>query len=165
MEKLYFGEIGENGGDKERVEKTVHQIRSLLKQIIESDECDFIFFQDLLNPMKKAWVPVSERFLELERKVSESSDSALQEHGLTGLELKYKLSVINYASNYFFDFLSKKNAPLAVIWLKKLLEALDKFLSSLLDAIGCSGAIGEYKSFMESSIDDTQWFLRYEYFT
>lgn len=48
--------------------------------------------------------------------------------------------------------------PLVGIWLKKLLEALDKFLTSLLDALGGSGAIGEYKSFMESSINDGPWF-------
>ena len=159
MEIIRFGDIREDGEDKERVEKTVHQLEYLLKQIIESDECDFIFFQDLLKPMKEAWGRVSQRFYDLKYKVSESHVSALEEHGLTGSELQYKLSVINHAGERFFYFLSQRVVPLVGIWLKKLLEALDKFLTSLLDAVGGSGAIGEYKSFMESSIKDEPWYL------
>lgn len=158
MEKIQFGLIRDGGDDKERVEKVVHQLEYLLQQIVDGDECDFVFFRELLNPMKEAWGSVSERFFELKENVSQSHLDTLEEHGLRGPELQYKLSVINYAGERFFYFLSQRVVPLVGIWLKKLLEVLDKFLASLLDAVGGSGAIGEYKSFMESSIDDGPWF-------
>lgn len=108
--------------------------------------------------MKEAWGSVSERFYELKENVSQAAMSSLDDHGLTGTELQYKLSVINHAGERFVYFLSRRVVPLVGVWLKKLLEALDKFLTSLLDAVGGSGAIGEYKSFMESSINDGPWF-------
>lgn len=158
MEEIRFGLAREEGDDKETVQKVVHQLEYLLQQIVEGEECDFVFFRELIAPMKEAWGPVSERFLELKENVSRAEPISLEDHGLTGTELQYKLSVINHAGERFFYFLSQRVVPLVGIWLKKLLEALDKFLTSLLDAVGGSGAIGEYKSFMESSINDGPWF-------
>ena len=46
MKEIHFGLIREGGDDKERVEKVVHQIEYLLKQIVDGEECDFVFFRD-----------------------------------------------------------------------------------------------------------------------
>ena len=45
--------------------------------------------------MKEAWGRASERFFELKENVSRSEVSSLENHGLMGPELQYKLSVIN----------------------------------------------------------------------
>ncbi len=154
MEQIIFGKVNEGSGDRNRLMKLVHNLEHLLKQITEGEECDHLFYNELLLPMKEAWPTVSNKFDELKNKLDKSPIEVLSYHGLTEKELQFKIAVINHAGGYFFHYLSAQVYPLANRWLIKLLEALDKFLTSLLDAVGGSGAIGEYKSFMESSIDD-----------
>ena len=157
MDEIVFGEVHHNGSDKNRVLALVDNLQNLLQQITQTQECDFMFYQDRISPMKEAWGVVSERFEEIKLNTKEASIDALQNHGLTGSELKYKISVINHAGKQFYFYLTRRVYPLVNRWFKKLLETLDKFLTSLLDAVGGSGAIGEYKSFIESSIDDGVW--------
>jgi len=157
MDEIIFGVVREVEDDKKRVLVLIDDIEKLLKQIISSDECDFIFYKELIDPMKDAWKKVSERFNDLKNNTINTNIEILSNHGLTGSEIHFKISVINHAGKQFYNYLSERAYPLANRWLKKLLEALDKFLISLFDAVGGSGAIGEYKSFMESSIDDGIW--------
>ena len=79
----------------------VENLQNLLQKVIQTQECDFMFYQDLISPMKKAWGVLSERFEEIKLNTKEASIVALQNHGLTGSELKFKISVINHTGNNF----------------------------------------------------------------
>ena len=98
--------------------------------------------------MREAWPEISERCDWYSQRVSEASEESvpLRRHGLVGFQLEFKFAAIHFIANRFFE--SEEPS-----WLKRLLEAIDKLLKSLLQAIPGGEAIAEFKDIVESLID------------
>ncbi len=70
----------------------------------------------------------------------------IQEHGLSGRHLRFKLEVIRY--------LNGRYAATGKGILKKLLDAIDTLLKSIIKAAGLGDAAEKLKDFIKDSIDD-----------
>lgn len=153
MKKIKFGRGSNTLSDEKRIMEFIGDVKEFLNEIVNTDDnAQRMFYPILVRPMRDAWPNVSPRFDILKNSLKLTSNNKLRDHGLTGNELEFKFSVIRYLSKKFFDNFPN-SFSIAKIWLKKLLEALDKLLKSIFDAVGGGGAIGEYKDFIESCID------------
>ena len=175
MVEARFG-IGDS--DRDRILNFVSETRNFIAEIIDEDGGQGLYFVSSLHPpMRAAWESVDERFEELSLDTQNADKTALSSHGLIGDELAFKLAVVNYRwsnfqsfrnlpqgeksraieNSYAFPLWISERIELSWIYLrwllKMLLEAVDKLLSSILDAVGATGAIGEFKDFVESAID------------
>ena len=183
MTELRFG-IGDN--DKDRLVNFVKEIESFINEIIEEDRGKNLYFiTELVEPMKAAWDMRERHFKEIYSCIENVNNNELTKHGLQGSELEFKLSVINHLWSKFITLKAlpegktkKRYAPIKPLYfkkyigfipyilylrwlLKRLLESIDKLLTSLLDAIGASGAVSEFKDFLESSIDIDNFYEDY----
>ncbi len=172
MAESRFG-VGEN--DKDRILNFVNELEKFLEEIIRTDGGNNSYFiSDLYPSMLSAWEMQRNHFRKIKAKIGAVSIENLERHGLLGSELEFKFSGINYLWSDFSSFTTLSDEEverklLPLFWppmlirhprklylrwlLKTLLEAIDKVLPSILDAIGASGAVAEFKGFMESSID------------
>lgn len=106
-----------------------------------------VFIAEMREPLRLAWNDFEETF-DIEfafGRIDAISNADLESHGLYGNQLAFKLSTIDF-------WLAKFNLNKG--WLKKLLEAIDNLLESLLEAAGLKGAIKEIKKGMELIIND-----------
>jgi len=173
MAEARFG-IGE--GDRGRILHFASELQSFISELIDEDRGENIYFvAELYRPMAAAWKLSGQHFQDLYLRIENVGDDELFKHGLRGRELEFKLAVINYLWSKFADLkeLPPEEGIKRIPWLfwypsvaikasfsnylrwllKRLLEAIDKLLTSVLDAVGASGAVAEFKDFMESSID------------
>jgi hypothetical protein len=118
--------------------------------VVTEDRYNF-FYQEVLGEMRRAWISVSERVDPYSRRVANAQLHSLQEHGLTGAELDFKFSAINFIARRFYASL---NAPTLVAryWFTRLLDVIDKLFRSLLAAVPGGGAIEEFKDICESLV-------------
>lgn len=111
-----------------------------------------LFYEALLPSMRPAWeeaLPLFEEVLAAIGPTDRStrlSNEAIISHGLWGAQLRFKLSVIRYLHGRYLG-LGKRA-------LRRLLEAIDTLLSSILSAIPAGEGIKEIKEYIEHSLDD-----------
>ena len=75
------------------------------------------------------------------------NDRAIYEHGLHGAQLRLKFSVIRFLHARYL------NIP-GVGQLRRLIEAIDTLLKSILGAAGVGEGIKEIKEYIEHSLTD-----------
>ena len=96
----------------------------------------------------EAWSVFSQRvpLSALTTAIDKASAAGLEDHGLFGPELGYKLKTIDHAKT--------KATGLFTGWKKKLLELIDNLLDSIIEVLGAGGAMKELKDALVGSIDD-----------
>jgi len=79
--------------------------------------------------------------------VESASDDDLELHGLTGAQLQFKLTAVQIRERRFLRF------PVFGT-LRRLIQAMDHVLDSVLDAVGASGALKELKDIVFDVTED-----------
>jgi hypothetical protein len=152
-----------SGEDVQRLTEIVDWIEEILKMVVNDRDARFLRSSRYQPPgfsrqMDLAWNRNQERLSEIRhilvRASEEATDSAtlgpgtelviqqLQQHGLTGDDLKPKHSMIGWLFQRF-------QQSRTLLWLKRLLAAANSVLDSLGVAIPQAAAVGEFKDFLE----------------
>lgn len=135
--------------DQDRLEDFVTFVRNLLQGLILRDigpDHEVRFDEDLHPVMMDAWDEVQPHFDRLIEATREADYETLNEHGLTGSQLNLKLAVFSRWWNRFREVGGLAN-------LRWLFEAIDNLLESLIEALGVSGAVAEFKDALMGSVD------------
>ncbi|WP_116131221.1 hypothetical protein [Tropicimonas sp. IMCC34043] len=103
------------------------------------------FSEALLDPMRAALERLPVHASEVETKILELTDDQIQRHGLAGPELTFKFAVIDEA------YLAGRGGWSFFGW-RRLIDALDVLLNSILSATGAGTAISEIKDYIGLSI-------------
>ena len=110
-----------------------------------------LFHEALVPSMRIAWEEALPLFPDLMDAIrstdrpSRLSNEAIVSHGLWGAQLRFKLSVIRYLHDRYLA--SGKRT------LRRLLEAIDTLLGSILAALPYGEGIKEIKEYLEHSLD------------
>jgi hypothetical protein len=133
--------------DREEIERFVSSTVDLLRSV--STEHLHLFPEELRQNISAAWGEFERDFnrtraLETARKIRR--DRAIWA-GLYGAQLGLKLSVVSY-------WRRKWNLKVTGKFLKKLLDAIDTVLDSLIAATGLDEALKELKDILSNSVDE-----------
>jgi hypothetical protein len=106
---------------------------------------EFLFEQNLLQPMSLAYNETMPAFGTLQGAVAVLSDDRINDHALSGDSLRFKLAVVNEWVDRFIN-------QGGVGFLRRALDAIEGLLDSIIDAAGTGGAIKELKEAIRNSI-------------
>ena len=129
----------------------LYAVHDFLDELVQSNR-DLhgrpLFLEQLLDAMRQAWQEVNqqEHFPRVANGIGNLSDEQLHNHGLSGRQLTFKLSVIRF---FHGRYLSAGKGIL-----RKFLNIIDDLLKSVLEAVGAGGAISEIKDFIKDSVDE-----------
>jgi hypothetical protein len=146
---MWFDEIAivENPG-KVQLVQFVGNLRSFLRDVLE-DRQTFNFLWERSPELRELALETYQldiaegAGLELDRAIPDISVERLRAHGLIGRPLKFKLRVLRSISNQWERVRGQLSAR---EWFKKIVEAIDAILDSLIHAAGgVGGLIKEFK--------------------
>ena len=108
-----------------------------------------LFFPELSQSIRDAWSEFEDDFDRHREfdKVDGVSDLDLRLCGLTGKQLDAKLAVIAHHRRHYLRLGGPK-------WLKRLIDAFDTLLESILKATGIAESIKELKDMLSDAADD-----------
>ena len=122
------------------------------------------FHEELVGPLRNGWAAFRtdwplQRWQGL---VANMTEGALEDHGLYGMQLQSKRAMVDYRMAVFSAAAAGTAPSIAPAiprgfvarQLVKLLEALDRLLRSVLEAIGVGKALEEIKDTFLSAVDD-----------
>lgn len=144
---MWFSQIAqvENPG-KPELQSFVQSTGQFLGMVIESEEFSFLWeydFQLRQLAMDTFFRDIVDHVGELQSAVPEIPERSLYLHGLLGRPLHFKLRVLDSIGRRWEsvrDSLSIRE------WLKKIIDAIDAILDSLIDAAaGIGAAVKEFK--------------------
>lgn len=127
----------------------VKAVDEFLDELVKGNrdgEGEPLFIESLWRIMGPAWEEGRHEFQRIAIGLAVTSDGRLIEHGLGGMQLRYKLGVVRYF-NEQYQKLGKR-------MLKRLLESIDTLLKSIIKAVGLGDAAEELKDYIEQCIDD-----------
>jgi hypothetical protein len=151
---MWFDDIAEvDNPGREELRLFVRDVRHFLFYVLV-DKRNFGFLWEQ-NPILFDLAMETMRFdiaegagLELDRAIDEISNYQIRSHGLEGRPLRFKFQVLNTIANQWDsigDALSVRE------WFKKIIDAIDAILDSLIDAAdGAGGIIKEFKETLSS---------------
>jgi hypothetical protein len=147
-----------SGDPSEDPRETLRSFIEALRQFLDEltlegrDSRGEPLFYDVLRPyMRPAWEEGRPLFAEVADAIrsndgrSRLSNEAILSRGLWGAQLRFKFSVFRYLHGRYLTL--GKGA------LRRLLEAIDTLLSSILSAIGGGEGIKELQEYIEHSLD------------
>ncbi len=108
---------------------------------------DLVYFPGAEPTLREMWDDVPGRFDQARNAAQAVSIERLADAGLTGVHLRGKMAFVQHWAGRLI------NSPL-VVFLRKLLEILNKILESFVKATGVGELIKEFKDLVESAIDD-----------
>src|SRR5262245_29072058 len=132
-----FPEFSGQGDPRNTLVNFVKEVQKFLDELVQQDS---LFRQSLRGDMRAAWQEVQPLFSEVTTRIRNISDADIDDHGLGGAQLRFKLAVIRF----FYDQYQR----VGTTFLKKLIGIIDTLLKSILEAIGGGGAIAEIKDFI-----------------
>lgn len=136
--------------DQERLSRFVYDVGILLDHLVQSGtdvHGDQVLSENLLPYANAAWQQaVAQRVHNVRFDLREANENRLARHGLLGIELEFKLRALEAIWD---RYLTQGGGQL----LKKVLDIIDDVLQSILEAIGASGALDEFKSVLTNSIE------------
>jgi hypothetical protein len=103
-----------------------------------------LFHPALLPEMRAAWSDALPMFQLVANRIESLEDSTITDHGLSGVQLRFKLSVIRFLYGSYLRFGAR--------YLRRLIGAIDTLLKSTLSALGAGEGITEIKEFIEHSL-------------
>ena len=139
----------DNDDDSDKRRKFVSWVEETLSNLV-GDEYQGLFVERLRIPMRNAWedrnqIPLG--FDALGDAVSGLNSDQVQSHGLAGHQLDFKLATVRHWAGRFHD-----DPDVGI--LRRLLDAIDNLLDSLLDAIGAGSALSELKDAIRDALDE-----------
>lgn len=149
----FSGDPGED--PRATLRRFIETVRQFLDELIfegRDPTGEPLFHEVLFSSMGPAWEeahPLFDDVIDVIRSTdrpSRLSNEAIVSHGLWGAQLRFKLSVIRYLHGRYL--------ALGKGTLRRLLEAIDTLLSSILSAIGAGEGIKEIKEYIEHSLGD-----------
>jgi hypothetical protein len=104
-----FPEFSGTGDPREPLKEFVRQVRDFLAEIVRSNRDpvrsnDQLFEPELLSDMRAAWAEVQTagHFDDIERRIGAVTDQTTwSDHGLNGMQLRFKLAVIRFFHGLF----------------------------------------------------------------
>ncbi len=149
-------EFGNGDNERDRLLHFADQLETFLKALLSESRDRRYFIDGFQESYFAAWeeLPIHFEFLREAIRFAEPVDFLL--HGLSGNQLNFKFKVINHFSTSFANASNNNNYSNTFTnsILFKFMGSLDKLLASIMDAVGAGGAVGEFKDFMESLVDD-----------
>lgn len=122
----------------------IHAIALFLDEIVRTGT-DYqgrpLFDERLLPPMRAAWDETRPRFDIVAGRAAEIGPGAIEEHGLAGRQLQYKLAVVEHRNGIF-------RSLGGVLGFRRVIETIDTLLKSILDAAGVGGGLAEIKDYI-----------------
>ncbi len=149
MEKFYVGSSSYND-DKEKIIRFLFEVRRFLSLVLETGEDSkgkFLFIKELHSSLRETWVVVEPYFDVAIGNSRNVTKDRLVQHGLVGIQLDMKIEIFNFMKRKYKSVGGKSI-------LRRLFDAIDTLLESILAAIGVGGAISEFKDSVKNSIDD-----------
>jgi hypothetical protein len=128
----------------------IRQVLELLDSIVREPygPTGSLIFEDMSNPLSEAWAEFREDFdIEIAMgKIERASDQSLENHGLYGAQSAGKRRLIEIRLGIFNGQRTKRT----LLW---LLDSIDTYLDSIINATGLSEALKEIKDLLRNSID------------
>jgi hypothetical protein len=143
-----------SGDPRPALAEYVRTTRNFLDELADTNipsaptPSETLFFPSLLEPLRKAWKEARSQFELLALKISELSAERIFDHGLFGDQLAFKFEAVN--------FLHGRYKQMGKRVLRKLLEAIDTLLGSIIEACMIAKGAKEIKEYFEHSLDDGQ---------
>ena len=100
---------------------------------------------DLEAPMRAAWAEAEPGMDEILADIDRIPDAAIRRHGLSGSQLRFKFAVINRCYR-------QPAAGFGIAGFRKLIDALDVLLESILGVIPGGGGVAEIKDYIALSV-------------
>ena len=145
--------------DLEALKEFLDDLRKLLKDVVDKP-------RPLIpgrhhEALKEAWGSIELKFENVKMEINTNLWSTLMDHGLTGVELDFKLKVFQHARDDLLDYgLAKDGDPKdpaywpPFAWLfRRALKGANVILGSLAKIIPVAEPIREFKEAIEASID------------
>lgn len=146
-----LGQLNFNDGDNPRnvLEEFIEDVVRFLRMVAFNDEPNWkpIFRESLIGPMQAATEGLNYHSDRARKQIRVLGEDQIRDHGLSGNELRFKLAVINDAygaSGGIWTFPG---------W-RRLIEAIDVLLESILAATGAGTAVSEVKDYIGLSVVD-----------
>ena len=127
----------------------VRWVLEALKRLVEGQEYRGLFADDLHRDMEAAWNDAVAGFGEFPRAVAALQPEEVDRHGLAGPQLRFKLATVRYWTERFQG--GGENAGFV---LRRLLDAIDTLLDSLLAAVGAGSSLKELKDAIRNSVSE-----------
>lgn len=128
--------------DKTKIRLFLEDVQDFLARLVKHRAA---FIDALYDDVVQAWGAASMRFGQAIAKVSQISESKLEQSGLTGPELKLKLRNVEHS---FGQVLLQAGGPA----LLKLFDTIDSLLQSVADALGVGTALQEIKDAIKGAL-------------
>lgn len=151
---MWFGEIASSANPgREELQLFVRNVRSFLGFVLENQNDFSYLWEESPGLLDLAWETF--RFdiadgagLELDYAIRDIRPEKLRQHGLEGRPLRFKFKVLDSIGNQW----EKVKGQFSVReWFKKIVEAIDAILDSLIDAAGgAGGLIKEFKDALKA---------------
>lgn len=141
----------DNQQDPAKREQFVSWVLETLTSLVtnQDGDDDQLFVQGLRVAMNAAWNEAHAGFAELPAAAAALPLEQVRRHGLAGDQLAFKLATVRYWAGQFQD---ADQSPGFV--LRRLLDAIDTLLDSLLAAIGVGSSLKELKDAVRDSLSD-----------
>lgn len=124
--------------------------RTIISELLETGRDvngRLLFIKELYPLIKGAWKELDNHFSVATTLLMNVPDDRLLMYGLYGAQLDLKISIVTRATEMFRTQGGKS-------FLRRLLDAIDNLLGSILSAIGAGDALAEVKDCVKDSIDD-----------
>lgn len=136
---------------KEDISQFVDQVLHVIGDIIRKPEGDEgpLFLKEMMDPLSEAWDEFQKDFDSrvAKERIFGVVDQSLQDHGLYGAQAAGKRKLFEIRLGIF----KKQRTKQALLW---LLDSIDTYLGSIIDATGLSKALKEIKDILRNSIYD-----------
>lgn len=95
---------------------------------------------------------IQQGFGEMEKGIYEAQDRRLHGHGLLGRPLRFKLRVVAALGRRWERVRGQFSAR---AWFKRMVDAIDALLDSLIEAVGAGGVIKEFKDALAALVPES----------
>ncbi|MFH1628025.1 MAG: hypothetical protein ABIE47_04800 [Pseudomonadota bacterium] len=151
---MWFNEIAASKDPgRDELSQFVRNVRNFLGYVLEDKENFAFLWENSPDLYKMALETFSLDIaegagLDLDLSIPEISSKNLHIHGLEGRPLKFKFRVLNSIGNQWEEVKARSSVR---GWFKKIIEAIDAILDSLIAAAGgAGGIIKEFKAALSS---------------
>ena len=139
----------EGSDDRLLLRQFVVWVRGFLAELVDSTQSSRVygslFAAELHEPMRRAWDEAVTEFAAVERGVSDLPADQIARSGLGGAQLRFKLAAVAWRTRLF------RNRPASGL-LRRLLDAIDTLLDSILAAVPGGTAVSEIKDAIRDSV-------------